>query len=877
MKTKKNAKAHAPQRQVSKAPERVQSPVLADSATEFLDPELDAAAMMGNQSLLDAIAGRATRAAAPPPGNPGDGGGQASPTGQGYPAPQQAPRHAAGLSFGGVQIVSDEDDELGGGSDLEGAASLALPSADRLSQAAAVPPQDGLGGGDGDGSSTTAAYGTPTGWGSPLADHRGVTAFGNGPDPGYAPDWAYQEYGYLYQCVELVNRFAAQVLGAGNLKGSGNANNYSNLNISGLTWMDNLGGPNLPGDGDILVFHGGSVGHVGIATSGSPSGVGLMQQNWGTQGTANLAVDGSEGHYTVGGLGSYTLAGWHTSGQSADQLPNLSWNRQAFIFKLATALGLDSESAESAWQSAVDRGIIEEGDPTGAITRGAAAKILAVGLGLDASIAYNQDAVVPFADTKSSDWWYPWAGACRAYGIFTGGSDNCLRGLDVLSENEADFLAQRASGGASLRSTEEQIAHLTVDPYACTEISDATGEVSTDETPTAQDTLDQAELGAAVHNLGEVEDLGENFFSVAGGLVDMLVPNVGDKRRLELGFLFPVAGGVVKLGMAFEGQIKRKDDSVILGCELGVQVVAGFSTWLGEAYVSAKLGGYMEASGDNGAECFRLMVLAIHQRIASVNDWAADLLLEPTAVDAIVAEMDANDQVSSGLDIDVSTGLETPEVGGVGVDLSAGGELRIGTMLMAENGRLSAHDVTRSTFDLNVGVGSMEVEGRLRTETQDNAWQAIEVKVVGEQEVSWDELTVLLGASHTISGLFGDLVGVVQGTSGMVTDDETARQVGSIADFIADNSGLGLGTAWGTQKALEGIPSFQGVSVGHKLSLIVESDKDEGFTIELRLDRTSSFEFGDEQSSGVHLEIESAEQVFSVKNTKAPAPVNGAW
>ena len=870
MKSKQNhsARGLASEKQVAKSPARGTSPLFQAPESDFMDVDLEQASTMGNQAMLDAISARSNRP--PPPPNPDDGGGRDSPMARSRPEPPRAHSQATGLQFGGVQIIDDDEDFF----DLEGAAQIGegptTTGLDPQGLAPGAPPTDGIGGGGGDGTSTAADGTTPGGWGAALAEHRGVTAFGNGPDPGFAPSWAYQEYGYLYQCVELVNRFAAQVLGAGNLKGSGNANNYSNLNISGLTWMDNVGGPSLPGDGDILVFHGGSVGHVGIATSGSPSGIGLIQQNWGTLGSASLSVDGSDGHYTVGGLSGYSLAGWHSSNQSPDLLPDLSWNRQAFIFVLAPALGLNSESPEAAWQDAVDRGIIEQADPSGAITRSAAAKILAVGLGLDASVAYDANAVVPFADTKPSDWWYPWAGTCRAFGIFPGGSDNCFRGADTLSESEADILAQRAGGGVALRTTEDQMAHLSVDPYSSQDVSSSTTGVTESESPSGDTEQEQAELGAAVHNLGEVEGLGDDFFAVAGGIVDMLVPNVGDRRKLELGFLVPVGGGAVKVGLAFEGEIKRKDDSVEVDCELGVQVVAGFSTFIGKAYVSADVGGYMEASGDHGAECFRLMILAIHQRIASVSDRAADALLEPSSVDSIIAEMDSNDQVSSGLDIDLGAGVEAPEGAVPNVDLSASGELRLGTMLTADGGQLTAHDVEEQSYGVTIGTPLMDVKGKLKTEMEDDVWKSVEVKVTGEKDFSWEELTVLIGASHTISGLIGDLVGVVRGTSGLVDDGNTARQVGAVADFIADNSGLGLGTAWGTQKALENIPSFEGVKVGHKFSVIAESDKDNGFSFELRLDRTSSFEFGDEQSTGVHLEIESAEEVFSFERTKAP-------
>jgi hypothetical protein len=312
-----------------------------------------------------------------------------------------------------------------------------------------------------------------------------------------------------------------------------------------------------------------------------------------------------------------------------------------------------------------------------------------------------------------------------------------------------------------------------------------------------------------------------------------------------------------------------------VGCELGVQVVAGASTWIGEAYVSAKLGGYMEASGDRGAECFKLMMLSVYQQVRDVSDWAADRLMDPSDVEAIVADMDEDDQVASGMEIELEAGFEAPKIGDLEQGASAEGELRLGTLLENEGGQLVAHDVSNQTYTLAVDLGFMECEASLAIEQQDGAWHSTEVTLEASKDLTWDEMTLLMGASATISGLIADLAGVVDGKSGLVQDGETARQIGATADLIKDCSGLGLGTVWGTQKALEGIKGFQGATVGHKLSVSVESESGKRTTFELRLDRTTGFEIGDAQAVGAHVEFESAEEVFSISTTRAAGTAAG--
>ncbi len=152
----------------------------------------------------------------------------------------------------------------------------------------------------------------PKDWGKKLGSLDGVDIFSNGGETRF---WERGTYGYMYQCVEFVNRYSVQANGTGNMKGTGNAIDYAGPSRKGFgyTWIPNDGTDQLPERGDILVFGGGAFGHVAIASSGGPGGVNLAQQNTSSP-TASLGVSGGPGKYKVGSWGSRKTLGWQHHG-----------------------------------------------------------------------------------------------------------------------------------------------------------------------------------------------------------------------------------------------------------------------------------------------------------------------------------------------------------------------------------------------------------------------------------------------------------------------------------------------------------------------------------------------------------------------------------
>ena len=153
-------------------------------------------------------------------------------------------------------------------------------------------------------------------WGTAMDSFQGVVAYSNGSQSGVHSNARQTEagetrYGLKYQCVEYVNRYSVLANGTGNMIGTGNAIDYARPRGFGYTWIENKKDDNLPQLGDIIVFGGGSYGHVAIATNTSTSSVGIIQQNTDSV-RSNIAVkDGKLQNW-----GSMTVLGWQTQNPS---------------------------------------------------------------------------------------------------------------------------------------------------------------------------------------------------------------------------------------------------------------------------------------------------------------------------------------------------------------------------------------------------------------------------------------------------------------------------------------------------------------------------------------------------------------------------------
>ena len=146
---------------------------------------------------------------------------------------------------------------------------------------------------------------------SPQAVYRGVPAYSNGTDQWSEADCGESPgpYGDQYQCVEYVRRFYSLVFGVDTNKWKYyNADQYyENAATLGLLAFPN-GGSVPPAPGDIVVFEGGSAGHVAIVMDLTSDGMDIIEQNWSVTGVAHLTLD-SNGEY-IRQNSHYKVLGW---------------------------------------------------------------------------------------------------------------------------------------------------------------------------------------------------------------------------------------------------------------------------------------------------------------------------------------------------------------------------------------------------------------------------------------------------------------------------------------------------------------------------------------------------------------------------------------
>lgn len=367
---------------------------------------------------------------------------------------------------------------------------------------------------DGMGYSPVVEGSVPGNWGTPLAEHRGVVAYSNGGDPEFAPRWAYREHGYEFQCVELANRFADRVLGVGNLKGSGHAKDYTGKQIGGLEWVANGTAAAPPADGDIIVFTGGSYGHIGVIRSGSETSVEMLHQNWGSSGLATLGVTQTARGFQVDGLSGYAVSGWHT--RPGGVHTDLGWNRQAFVGHFAELLNLSGDPAQS-WAQAQDKGIITQGRPRDTINRAEGAQILARGLGLldtvSAEQAVDPSFAAPYADVAANTWFAPAVGALRAFGLMMGDAQNQFGPGAEFGKSDADVVAERARGGVRRITVTAQTAHVVEPP-----------------TPTA-DAISEPASSEEAAALAELEEIRRRYFDLIQWQYSSWTQTQADERQ----------------------------------------------------------------------------------------------------------------------------------------------------------------------------------------------------------------------------------------------------------------------------------------------------------------------------------------------------------
>lgn len=383
------------------------------------------------------------------------------------------------------------------------------------------------------------------------------------------------------------------------------------------------------------------------------------------------------------------------------------------------------------------------------------------------------------------------------------------------------------------------------------------------------DTTDKsAAIQGSVKDMGEVRSLDGKFSRTAGGVVDALLPNEGDKGKVQVNVNVPVdASGTVRVAFEFVAECERDDKGVKGRIQVGGGVSAKqeidlyFAT--AEVFAQALVFGYMECYGDSSAEMFDLMLLGIQRRVAGVSQRVADAVFDAKQMQAIVRGMDQDDYAESGLGASFSAGAGA-SAGDSSAEATGGVAGSTGTKLTSDGkGGLKSDSVSQVQATLQGLADPFGLNGKIVGKYQQGQLNAVEAELSGEAMIGADKLNELVVGGRWVSGVIGKLGGIVGGGAGMVQDKNAARRIGGLASFIKDSSGSGVLAEAASAKAIAQLKNM-GVKLGHKLT--VKGTWEGGkYGLEIALERVSQIEYGKNPRDLVYVLVENVQRVFRIK------------
>lgn len=367
----------------------------------------------------------------------------------------------------------------------------------------------------------------------------------------------------------------------------------------------------------------------------------------------------------------------------------------------------------------------------------------------------------------------------------------------------------------------------------------------------------------AVARLGDVRALDGDFVAIAGGILDALVPEVGDKGKLQLNANVPVGGGVGKIGMGIAAEVERDANGIKMRLLLEGKIIGTVDLKLAEAFIEARLFGYMESYGDHGAEVFHLLMLGIESRARQISDDLADVLFEPGFTWDVRDGMDRDDYVDSGLGASLTAGV-TDSVGGEPKTDSMGQTVTTGTRLQRGSGDepFERLDTRTVSFAATFNVHEFEVSGKLSKKLVNGKLSQLEFELAGKHDCPIDELSGLLQDAQLASGIVSELVSLAEGHSGLLGDD-AARGLSSLAELGALASGRPLATANQLRDLAHGRRGFEGVKVGHQLTVKATWTPSARWRLEICLERLATIQFGKNPRERVYVALENIDPVFT--------------
>lgn len=389
----------------------------------------------------------------------------------------------------------------------------------------------------------------------------------------------------------------------------------------------------------------------------------------------------------------------------------------------------------------------------------------------------------------------------------------------------------------------------------------------------------------ALCDLGDLPSMGGNFCQTAGGLIEALVPDLGDSSKVVLRVNIPTATGGL-LYFAFTGSVERdnmvNDDQYKVRLEFAAGYGMDKSGWIFKAFVEAGVFGYLEASGDTGKETFDLLTYAISRMVAKVSPAAAEAVFSGgETASSIEKKMDREDYAMVGAGVRGSAGLVAGEQKiGVSGEASAAGRYTGSGAQGKETGQVQAETIAMAQLGLNwttEGVnfgGGASVTGGLSS----MSLLAVNASATGSKSLDLAELNEMVGfekgarvlAAYGLDALaaIGPIVAEALDKLGMNVSKKTIDD--HLTKTAANLTGARMAAALATTAYAKQMTKIAGaelaVPMSYDVAIEFEWKPGTGASFAVQLKRVSAIELGVESGeAGAYAKVENATRIFKIQ------------
>jgi len=375
-------------------------------------------------------------------------------------------------------------------------------------------------------------------------------------------------------------------------------------------------------------------------------------------------------------------------------------------------------------------------------------------------------------------------------------------------------------------------------------------------------------MATTVAKLQGLNSLGDGFYTAAGGILDNLFSKGGTKGKAQINVNIPIAGGgAVTVGFEFKGEAERGDGNKLKArFELGATLTGRVNAVFFRAFIQARLFGYMEAQGDNGAEVFRLMAMALQRRIRRVSPRLADAVFSDYTLAMAEVGMDKDDYVESGLGVSVSAGFGS---GDGSTEAEAGAQYTSGTRLTkGDDGEIKSTGTSQFEMSASLTADPFNMNGKFVLQWMGGKLNKVELEVSGAHEVDLETFKLIVMGQW--------LTGQIAGLKGLIEEKKRvaekkgwdAQKVGLLTQAITGLGAADLVGAKGVDTALRKIKGFEGVKLGHRATLKAGWERGKGPSAEFIIERYGKIEIGHKAHSTLYLMLEGNQRVMRAKYPK---------